>query len=984
MKKKRIAVIGGGVGAMTAAWSIASDPALRERHEITVYQMGWRLGGKGASGRQRTTPLDGAEHDAGHRILEHGLHVWAGFYDNAFRSLGACYRELNRLGLRDPDAPLGTIQTAFEPLEHLFLAEKVAVPGGTPEWRPWLIDLPTNDLVPGTATEAPGPFAMALRMLQILQTFLADHELSLAAARHLGPERHGRLHGAHDALHRHAAGMGARPKDHSARESGILVELVEAAQHVVHDLQTPENLDDDPVRRTLFLMDLSLAAMRGMATSDVFTAGYDVLDQWEFTGWLRHNGAGEHALDSVLLRGCYDFVFGFPHGRALAGDVGAGTALRAMGRMLLSYRGAVFWKMRAGMGDTIFAPYYQALSALGVTFRFFNAARALVPDAAGTRIERIEMVEQARPLGGSYNPLIPVRDLPCWPSEPLWDRLEDGEALKAQGIDFEAEPPEGARFTLEAGRDFDEVILGASMGSLPYLTEGLSAASARWRRMLGSVRTVGTHAAQFWLREGQDGLGWRALVERRNPRVPMPDGPLQTVITGFGEPLDTWADMTHLLDREDWGPDGPKSIAYFCSPAPDGETLEQFTRRVRRWASEELTQLWTGAEAPDHKGFAAADLWKPKGVKAPSWDAQYYRVNMTGSERYVLSVTGSVFHRLAPDESGFANLTLAGDWTRCGLNAGCVEAATMSGIAAASAVTGVAMLNVGADDIAADETAQARAMYKTSSVSAAPWPISGFFARGELNGWFLFWAMPRAEVRAMLPRGLHLAPNRFAPKGFHPVGLSLSRFHDVRGSFVPDKLAMAPYGEASFAIPFVSSEETGRARFLYPHRLYVDSLPAIAAGRIFYAMDKVRARLTLDDRGFAADDPSGRRFIESRFEQHDDPAPLRDHPAFGTIAALLNLPFVTVRRDGKLLFNAFNLELDRAWAAPVSGHVTVDDPQPGGYPRADLTAVPLGPDHPHGLPGAVRIWTHWSMTNPLDGRRIRDSARAEAFLRGIY
>jgi uncharacterized protein with NAD-binding domain and iron-sulfur cluster len=30
-------------------------------------------------------------------------------------------------------------------------------------------------------------------------------------------------------------------------------------------------------------------------------------------------------------------------------------------------------------------------------------------------------------------------------------------------------------------------------------------------------------------------------------------------------------------------------------------------------------------------------------------------------------------------ESGFSNLYLAGDWTVNGLNAGCVEAATMSG-----------------------------------------------------------------------------------------------------------------------------------------------------------------------------------------------------------------------------------------------------------------------------------------------------------------
>ena len=57
----------------------------RGKYEITVYQLGWRLGGKGASGRG---PAD--------RIEEHGLHIWMGFYENAFRLLRECYAELNR------------------------------------------------------------------------------------------------------------------------------------------------------------------------------------------------------------------------------------------------------------------------------------------------------------------------------------------------------------------------------------------------------------------------------------------------------------------------------------------------------------------------------------------------------------------------------------------------------------------------------------------------------------------------------------------------------------------------------------------------------------------------------------------------------------------------------------------------------------------------------------------------------------------------
>ena len=50
-----------------------------------MYQRGWRLGGKGASSRG----VNG-------RIEEHGLHVWLGYYDNAFRLVRDVYDELDR------------------------------------------------------------------------------------------------------------------------------------------------------------------------------------------------------------------------------------------------------------------------------------------------------------------------------------------------------------------------------------------------------------------------------------------------------------------------------------------------------------------------------------------------------------------------------------------------------------------------------------------------------------------------------------------------------------------------------------------------------------------------------------------------------------------------------------------------------------------------------------------------------------------------
>ena len=62
------------------------------------------------------------------------------------------------------------------------------------------------------------------------------------------------------------------------------------------------------------------------------------------------------------------------------------------------------------------------------------------------------------------------------------------------------------------------------------------------------------------------------------------------------------------------------------------------------------------------------------------FDSQFWRANVDPSERYVLSLPGTSQYRLAPDETGYENLVFAGDWTRCGLNSGCVEAAVISGL----------------------------------------------------------------------------------------------------------------------------------------------------------------------------------------------------------------------------------------------------------------------------------------------------------------
>src|SRR6266545_101772 len=124
----RVAVVGGGCAALAAAFEL-TRPERGERFDVTVYQMGFRLGGKGASGR-----------GASGRIEEHGLHLWMGYYENAFRLMRDCFAELGR---ENPDAL--AFESAFSPAELNGAMDFSPASG----WLPWQVAFPAMPGVPG-------------------------------------------------------------------------------------------------------------------------------------------------------------------------------------------------------------------------------------------------------------------------------------------------------------------------------------------------------------------------------------------------------------------------------------------------------------------------------------------------------------------------------------------------------------------------------------------------------------------------------------------------------------------------------------------------------------------------------------------------------------------------------------------------------------------------------------------------------------------
>lgn len=966
--RQKIAIIGGGVGAVTAAYAITGLPGWQDRYDITLYQMGWRLGGKGASGRNAA---------AGQRIEEHGLHIWAGFYDNAFRLMRDCYETLVSDGLRRADAPLGTLEAAFHGLDHFLIAEDVPGPDGTPELHPWRIDFQPNDEVPGSGGVLPSPFTLLRMVLDRLAQMLGQSGLSDGPATALplrfqpGFQARNLPLVAATPLHHLQAYAHALPDDarrHGRAERAELAALVAEAQ-LWNAHRLAQATDSDSARRLDYMVSLALAFARGTIAEGCFLRGFDAIDNWEISEWLLHYGASRDAVYSAIFRGCYDYVFGYPGGVTDDRSVGAGTAIRGLLRLAFCYKGSLFYKMQAGMGDTIFAPYYQVLRHRGVRFRFFNAATRLVLDDRKSGIDAIEMVEQARVAAGEYLPLCDVAGLPCWPSEPLWDQIGD-----YADPDFECErtPPRGRAYRLTRGQDFDQVILGASLGSMPYLAPELRDASPRWRAMMEKVSTVATHAAQFWCDRTPDQLGWNALVARHNAG---PQADLQTVITSFAEPLDTWADMSDLLVRETWPGPGPASIAYFCSPAHDaGTDPGSMAERARRWADTELVRMWPGA-LKDGRFDAGILHAIGGGDDAARFAAQYFRENFFGSERYVLSVPGSVQYRLAPDGSGFDNLYLAGDWTRCGMNAGCVEAATISGLMAARGLTGADMLIVGESDLGPDQSPEDQVRLASPYAQTAPWPLTPLYGTGSIDGFFSFHAVDAAALQAVLPDGMHLLPQGLTPAGTHPVALLANQQIGVRMSVLPQLLGYRDYFEAIIAINWVGIEGQDGI-FSYLPNLYLNSRAPQLAGVWMYGFNKRMGRLSMGASSYTVASPAGAPIWSGRYQQPGFSQPLMDSPECAAVEALCQQVVVSRSRFGGWHYSAFDFNLTSARIAPVSARIEIADPTLANLPAGEMLARPLSMDgglaasRNQGLPGAFRIWTSWTLSNPFDSRRL--------------
>jgi uncharacterized protein with NAD-binding domain and iron-sulfur cluster len=797
---KKVAIIGGGFAAMAAAWDLTTpkrnspDAPAQEPCEVTIFQIGGRLGGKAASSRNR---------ECGDRIEEHGLHLFLGYYENAFRMVRRCYEELKTLESSDPEVQQHVNARPFNNWDWLAAFERANLVGladdSSGTWTPWIArfpeyvprcengvtgiyQLPDGTTLPGVhivddLTRAyPGELGVGLEQpnvafflthaLRELQAFVESLELRiddlcirrgspppedpdelLARALNVNPITEP------DALDWLVTDI---PRALRTIRLSILVPAIQAIATIARLSEGPvpytrgqvvalldrfiddmrEKIEtfvqrDPPAQRMWELIDLLAANIRGLIAAGLEGRDdFSSLDDWNYEDWLRFNRIGERTLRNPIIRGAHDLAFAYRRGNVRNPQFAAGQAINAGCHFFFMYKGALFWRMKAGAGDVVFAPMYLALRARGVKFRFFHRLDDIELNDNGTAVTKLHFRQQVklrradRDGGTNYEPLISVavngHTIPGWPETPHVDqfafddatRTEYENALKSENtatdVNFESvwcNWPHSDLFATVGEQPsrtdqappswighFDAVVVTVPIAALPLVSKQLVAAQndagRKWKTMLDRIRTVATQSAQLWVTKSTHDLGWAHG---------------QVSFSGFVHPFDTWADLSQLIKVENQ-PEA-RGVHYFCSvlPEPDVHRTQDrdqaiiglakakkiVKQNVRNFLDDWVFHIWQNA-ADRYPNAFKWDLLVDQndGPGDARLDAQHFVANVDPSERYTLSLPGTTQHRIRPDETGFEHLYIAGDWTNCGLNFGCLEAAVISGRLASSAIRG--------------------------------------------------------------------------------------------------------------------------------------------------------------------------------------------------------------------------------------------------------------------------------------------------------
>ena len=706
--KRKVVIIGGGMAGLAAAFDLTRTKALRDQFDVTIYQLGWRLGGKAASGRLP----DG-------RIVEHGLHVWFGCYENSFELVRAAYGEW----IPHKNQAVTEWEQAFETQRFTVigsgdLAEFAGISwpeaGGSPGdggeplafWPcvTWLLRVIQKQYDRLKPVDGIGNLEIPLDIVILLEN--ADVKIDGASLR--APRRDFGLHVQfEDGLKATSAWAASLTQTPDLRTEKQLRGFARFLRLVSTRVWDDKNFRSDKTKFLCDLIDVGTALVEGVIIDmEIEGASVAELDALDFRDWLCGVGAHREAVfGSSIVQSLYNTTFQYLEGDKRRPSLGAGSAAQVSLRLFGGYKDAFLYESTAGLGEVVVAPIYGVLRQRGVQFQFFHKLTRLELNDAKDGIAKIHFDRQVDLSVDTYEPTFKPEprfaNLECWPDAPRWGQIKDGKSL--EGLDLKSYWCEQKTRTHVLSRsDFDEVVLAIPVGAFKPLNASpgpcaeLIEASRSFKQMTNAASLVPTISFQAWCTQTLEDMGWRPpldLAGEHKIDFPMSNGP---------SPLNIWADRTVVLHREHWRKKrlAPKSLEYLCdafetslykAPADCVDVPKIAKACARRLAVEWLEQkshlLW-----PRTSHSSAFDwdlLFDPEDRTGEKRiDYQVVKANVDPWACCAGSPAGSTQSRLPADGSGFDHLFLAGAWIDTGFNIECIKSAVMSGRQAARAIAG--------------------------------------------------------------------------------------------------------------------------------------------------------------------------------------------------------------------------------------------------------------------------------------------------------
>jgi len=715
--KKKIAILGSGMSSLAAAYELTSYENWQGHYDITIYQMGWRLGGKTATGR-----------GPNERIQEHGIHIAQGWYENAFRLIQDAYKECKALNLM-PDSPFQSWDDGFDQENTTLLTHF------DPKTKKWIkknIIFPSNTYIPGQG--GPLPFSAIIdKVVKLASEILFGTdpnkknllELASETAREIEEPRH------HPLWERFESHFYAFAKAHAFKHKGeellnYVAELVKGLTDDKQDKPTREHhhiiikellsvlskwvdaLINSVAENNEYFYWLAVFVEFGFVNmegtfKDVYDwethqLDYENINHLDYRAWLQSHGASERLLSSAMVRFLYTGTFHNITGAEQQGSLAAGVGLHFLTNSA-GYKGSFVWKFKAGTADTMITPIYLVLKNRGVKFKFFHKVEQVHYSDSG-EIKTISMARQVTLKDDTYTPTYPFKGLEVWPAEPLYDQIVDEQAHKLKQGNYDLEESwcgweNVAQLSLKKGDDFDYVILGIPidvLGGKEGICKEIIDKNQSWNDMYTNVKSIPTMSMQLWIKPTIKELGMN-LADWG-----FPEGSLPNLVT-YADPQYSFIDMSQVMPYEDWGADEPGVLIYWTGSFLDPEVIPPFSdqdyphRQMERiirvseqWLKDKMGWFFPNAITLEYPEGMRLDVLYDFSNKATTdygrLKSQWFRANVNPTDRYTLSLPGSNKYRLKAGASGFSNLIITGDWIDFGVNVGYYEGAIIAGLQA--------------------------------------------------------------------------------------------------------------------------------------------------------------------------------------------------------------------------------------------------------------------------------------------------------------